>query len=81
MRAATTAAPVYSTDGAGLRSRQTVQVMPLSICVSVFVVSPGSGRSGHSSGHQICRQHPQGLRYVAVHHPVNDHIVLVAAGL
>lgn len=57
------------------------QVMPLSICVCVFVVSPGTGWSGHSSGHQICRQHPQGLCYIALHHPVNSYIVLLAAGL
>ncbi|KAM6939293.1 solute carrier family 35 member A3a isoform 2-T3 [Lycodopsis pacificus] len=41
----------------------------------------GAGWSGHSSGHQVCRQHPQGLRYIALHHPVNSHIVLLAAGL
>lgn len=58
-----------------------VQVMPLSICVRVFVVSPGAGWSGHSGGHQVCRQHPQGLCYIALHHPVNAHIVLLAAGL
>lgn len=58
-----------------------VQVMPLSICVCVFVVSPGAGWSGHSSGHQVCRQHPQGLCYIALNHPVNSYIVLLAAGL
>uniref|UniRef100_A0A8C6VTX8 Solute carrier family 35 member A3a n=2 Tax=Nothobranchius TaxID=28779 RepID=A0A8C6VTX8_NOTFU len=57
------------------------QVMPLSICVCVFVVSPGAGWSGHSSGHQVCRQHPEGLRYVAVHHPVHSYFLLLAAGL
>lgn len=55
--------------------------MPLSICVSVFVFSSGPGWSGHSSGHQVRRQHPQGLRYVTLHHPVNADIVLLAAGL
>lgn len=55
--------------------------MPLTICVRVFVVSPGAGRSGHSSGHQVCRQHPQGLCDIALHHPVNSYIVLLAAGL
>lgn len=61
--------------------RRPVQVMPSSICVCVFVVSPGAGWSGHSSGHQVCRQHPQGLCYIALHHPVNAHIVLLATGL
>lgn len=58
-----------------------LEVTPLSICVCVFVVSPGAGWSGYSSGHQVCRQHPQGLCYIAIHHPVNSYIVLLAAGL
>lgn len=58
-----------------------LRVMPLSICVCLFVVSPGAGWSGHSSSYQICRQHPQGLRYITLHHPVNTYIVLLAAGL
>lgn len=49
--------------------------------VSVFVVSPGTGGSGHSSGYQVRRQHPQGLCYIAVHHPVNTYIILLAPGL
>ena len=57
-----------------------VQVMPSSICVLVFVVSPGAGWSGHSCGHQVCRQHPQGLCYIALHHPVNSYIILLATG-
>lgn len=57
------------------------QVVPLSICVCVFVVSPGAGGSGHSGGHQVCRQHPQRLCDVAVHHSVNPDIVLLAPGL
>ncbi|XP_069378310.1 solute carrier family 35 member A3a isoform X1 [Paralichthys olivaceus] len=50
---------------------------------SVWVrnIQLGPGRSGHSRGHQVCRQHPQGLCYVALHHPVDSHIVLLAAGL
>lgn len=63
------------------RTPPSAQVMPLSICVCLFVVSPGAGWSGHSSGHQVCRQHPQGLCYIALHHPVNSYIVLLAAGL
>lgn len=58
-----------------------LQVMPLSICLCVFVVFPGTGWSGHSSGHQVCRQHPQGLCYITLHHPINSYIVLLAAGL
>lgn len=57
------------------------QPVPLSICVCVFVVSPGAGGSGHSGGHQVCRQHPQRLCYVAVHHSVYPDIVLLAPGL
>lgn len=57
------------------------RVVPSSICCCVFVVSPGAGRSGHSGGHQVCGQHPQRLRHVALHHSVHPHIILLAAGL
>lgn len=60
---------------------QRTQAVPLSIWVCVFVVSPGAGGSGHRGGHQVCRQHPQRLCYVALHHSVNADIVLLAPGL
>lgn len=58
-----------------------LQVMPLSICACVFVVSPGAGWSGHSSGHQVCRQHPKRFCHVTLHHPVHSYILLPATGL
>ncbi len=41
----------------------------------------GAGWSGHSSGHQVCRQHSQGFCYIALHHLVDSDIILLATGL
>nr|XP_029541966.1 UDP-N-acetylglucosamine transporter-like isoform X2 [Oncorhynchus nerka] len=40
--------------------------------------SAGTRRAGYSSCHQVCRQHPEGLCHVTLHHPVNTHILLLA---
>lgn len=69
---------ICGSDGGGVFSHR---VVPSSICCRVFVVSPGAGRSGHSGGHQVCGQHPQRLRHVALHHSFNPYIILLAAGL
>lgn len=63
------------------RPHSKVSAHRLCLCPSVFVVSPGAGGSGHRSGHQVRRQHPQRLCYVALHHSVNADIVLLAPGL
>ncbi|XP_077470721.1 solute carrier family 35 member A3b isoform X2 [Stigmatopora argus] len=43
--------------------------------------SPGFGRLGGRRGHQICRQHPQRLRHLAVHRLVRPGLLSGVGGL
>uniref|UniRef100_A0A3Q2YYI7 Solute carrier family 35 member A3a n=1 Tax=Hippocampus comes TaxID=109280 RepID=A0A3Q2YYI7_HIPCM len=72
----------------GLAWTLTASVWPLSIRTRVFlfffvvvVFHSGAGRSGHRGGHQVRRQHPQRLCHVALHHPLDAHLLLLAPGL
>ncbi|KAM9844687.1 solute carrier family 35 member A3b isoform 2-T2 [Aulostomus maculatus] len=49
---------------------------------SVWVrnIQLGTGRVGHSSGHQICRQHPQRICYVSVYYHVHDDFIFPTEG-